>query len=188
MTNPEFMSDPEADSKCLEEFMTLLSLRAEEYKQSHGDYGGYSKQFNDKESISVALKPVGSEYPIIEDWLTRQPLETAVAQCLCIYEEPNKRKSNDPLVVQSEIKEIWIFRNEQGLVARKRVYSYEQPNFAEMDKLDNQGYSDAMDRFEERRQEHRQRQPSIDAMEEAMGLNRVSKTEIDEIAVHLRDA
>ena len=57
-----------------------------------------------------------------------------------------------------------------------------------MDKLDNQGYSDAMDRFEERRQEHRQRQPSIDAMEEAMGLNRVSKTEIDEIAVHLRDA
>jgi hypothetical protein len=176
MRNHELPQDVEADTECLNALLTLAAEQAESRAPQYGHAGGYLKEVTDTESVSVILCPPGSEHPVIQDWLTREDLPGVVASFLHTFDD--QRPTQDPLVLQTEVEEIWITDKGGELTARKRVYSYDQPNYAVIDKQDNVDINASLNRFEERKRELIQKQKEIDNEEEQLGLNRVSKSEI----------
>lgn len=191
--NAPMEQDPgnyEADQASIELFEQTIQEVVATYNNwsFHPELGGWCSVELDesqKGSLEVEYTVFGSKGHPVEDWFFRQSIPNATSLWMRFMAEP--RLTDDQLATHCEVEQIWVVQTPEGKQIRRRVYDHEQFNSALGDKVENQDYERLLELFKERRELRQRKQRESDAMEETMGLNRLTIAELHERIELLKD-
>jgi hypothetical protein len=185
--DPSRVEAEQADIELLE-----AAIREIVNANSRSDYsteqeGGCSFSIDEEklDSLHVSYRNFGSDAVPIDDWCYKEPVPNATSCWIRFREE--QHTTGRKLSRHCEVEEIMITVTPEGKQIRRKVYGSEQFNYALLDELGNEEYNRVEKKFREDQEVKLRQQRESDKLEEELGLNRVTKSQIRELITLLSE-